>query len=287
MSKYAGIIVDISHEKVDRTFDYIVPDSLSDEIRPGCQVLIPFGKGNKLIKGFVLEVKETSSFDPSRLKSIDSLVKDGASVTGDMIALAAFIKTNYGSTMNQALKTVLPVKKSAAPVRERFVCLALSEEDCRAEIEKLSGGKRGAAKLRLLKELLEEKVLPFDIIKDKLNISASTLKAMEKSGSITVDTRENLRDVLNIKEQKGYDIRLNEAQQAIADDIWKRYETGDHRPSLIRGVTGSGKTEIYIDLIDRVIKKGKQAVVLIPEIALTYQTVLRFYKKFGDRKSVV
>ncbi|MBR3244410.1 MAG: primosomal protein N' [Parasporobacterium sp.] len=287
MSKYAGIIVDISHEKVDRPFDYIIPDELSEKIRPGCQVLIPFGRGNKLIKGFVLEVKEKASYDPSRLKQIQGLVKDGASVTGDMIALAAFIKTNYGSTMNQALKTVLPVKKSASPVKEKFVCLALSKEACEEEIQRLSKDKRSAAKLRLMTELKEESVLPFDIVKDKLNISPQTLKSLEKSGSITIDTRENLRDVLDIKEQKGYHICLNETQQEIADDIWKRFQEGDTRPSLLRGVTGSGKTEIYIELIDRVIRQGKQAVVLIPEIALTYQTVLRFYKKFGNRISVI
>lgn len=287
MSKFAEIIVDISHEKVDRPFEYRIPDEVSDEVHPGSQVEIPFGRGNKLIKGFVLNIKDEPSFDPARLKSIHSLVKNSTSVTGDMIALAHFIRSNYGSTMNQALKTVLPVKKSAAPVRERFVSLVLSEEECGKEIERLSGDKRSIAKLRLLKELEQEKVLPFDIVKNKLNISPATLKSLEKSGTIHIDTQENLRDVLPEKEKKEYLIRLNPEQQEIADDIWKRYQNGDRRPSLIRGVTGSGKTEIYIDLIDRVIREGKQAIVLIPEIALTYQTVLRFYKKFGNRISVI
>ena len=287
MSKFAEIIVDISHEKVDRPFEYIIPDDLSEEVRVGSQVEIPFGRGNKLIKGFVLNIKDNADFDPSRLKAISGIVKNSTSATGDMIALAYFIKTHYGSTMNQALKTVLPVKKSAGTVKERFVHLLADGKTCQDAIARYSKDKRSVAKLRLLKELAAEKILPYDIVKDKLNITASTLKSLEKEGLIRTDVKENLRDVFHIKEKQAYNIRLNPEQQEIADDIWDRYQKGDKRPSLIRGVTGSGKTEVYIDLIDRVVKEGKQAVVLIPEIALTYQTVLRFYKKFGNRISVI
>ncbi len=287
MNRFAEIIVDISHEKVDRPFEYIVPESMAEDVHVGSQVEIPFGKGNKIIKGFVLNLKETAQFDPSKLKNIFGIVPRSTSATGDMIALAHFIKTHYGSTMNQALKTVLPVKKSAGAVKESFVSLNTDEETLDAAIERYSKDKRSVAKKRLLTEIRQEKVLPLNIVKDKLNISASTLNSLEKEGLIRKDVKENLRDVFDIKEKQSYTISLNEKQQAISDDIWMRYEKGDKRPSLICGVTGSGKTEIYIDLIDRVVKQGKQAVVLIPEIALTYQTVLRFYKKFGDRISVI
>lgn len=287
MRSFADIIVDISHEKLDRPFEYIIPDELEDEVRPGSQVIIPFGRGNKPVKGFVLNVKERASYDEEKLKSISEVIKNSTSVTGDMIALAYFIKTNYGSTMNRALKTVLPVKKSAQPVKEKFVYLDMEEDEAGAFLEKLYSDKRQVAKRRLMEELVNEKVLPFDIVRDKLNISASTLRSLEKSGVIRIDVKENLRDAFNIKIKQGYDIRLNDAQKKIADDIKARYKKDDIRPSLIRGVTGSGKTEIYIDLIEEVIKEGRQAIVLIPEIALTYQTVIRFYKKFGDRISVI
>ncbi len=287
MSKFADIIVDISHEKVDRPFEYIVPDALLDVIRVGSQVEIPFGRGNKMIKGFVLRLKEQADFDPARLKAIFGIVPHTTSVTGDLIALADFIKTNYGSTMNQALKTVLPVKKSAGTVKEKFVSLNLSGEALEELLRKLSKDKRAVAKLRLLEELKHERVLPFDIVREKLRISAPTLRSLEKDGAIRQDVRENLRDVLDIREKQDYRIQLNEEQKQIADDIFSRSENGDLRPSLIRGITGSGKTEIYIDLIDRVIRNGKQAIVLIPEIALTYQTVLRFYRKFGNLISVI
>ncbi len=287
MNKFADIIVDISHEKVDRPFEYIIPKELFDSVKIGSLVNIPFGKGNKLIKGFVLNIKDKSNFDETKLKAIDSIAAKSTSIEGDMIALANFIKTNYGSTMNQALKTVMPVKQSANPIVQKYISLTASVEDAKKAIELFSKGKKSPAKIRLLSELINEKVLPYEIVKDKLNISLATLKSLEKDGLIRIDVKENLRDAFDIKEKQEYTIKLNDAQQKIADDIWNRYKNNDLRTSLIRGVTGSGKTEIYIELIDRVIKEGKQAIVLIPEISLTYQTVLRFYKKFGDRISVI
>ncbi len=287
MNKFADIIVDISHEKVDRPFEYIIPKELFGVVKVGSVVNIPFGKGNKLIKGFILNIKDKSSFDENKLKAIDSIIPKSTSIEGDMIALANFIKTSYGGTMNQALKTVMPVKQSAKPIVEKYVSLTCTEEKATEAIELFSKGKKSPAKIRLLLELVNEKVLPYEIVKDKLNISAPTLKSLEKDGLIRIDVKENLRDAFNIKEKQEYTIKLNSAQQKIADDIWNRYKNDDLKTSLIRGVTGSGKTEVYIDLIDRVIKEGKQAIVLIPEISLTYQTVIRFYKKFGDRISVI
>ncbi len=287
MNKFADIIVDISHEKVDRPFEYIIPKELFDTVKVGSLVNIPFGKGNKLIKGFVLNIKDKSNFDESKLKAIESILPKSTSIEGDMIALANFIRTNYGSTMNQALKTVMPVKQSAKPIVEKFISLTCSEKQAREAIELFSKGKKSPAKIRLLLELVNEKVLPYEIVKDKLNISSPTLKSLEKDGLIKIDFKENLRDAFKIKEKQEYTINLNSAQQKIADDIWNRYKNNDLKTSLIRGVTGSGKTEVYIDLIDRVIKEKRQAIVLIPEISLTYQTVIRFYKKFGDRISVI
>ncbi|MBR3003768.1 MAG: primosomal protein N', partial [Lachnospiraceae bacterium] len=196
---FAEIIVDISHEKVDRPFEYIIPDELEGQVRRGSQVNIPFGRSNKLIRGFILDIKDKASFDVEKLKSIDSVVTGSTTLEGSMIELADFIRTNYGSTMNQALKIVLPIKKSASPVVEKYIFLEADDTAAQESIEKYTKDKRSAAKLRLLSELVREKVLPYQIVRDKLNISAQTLKALEKEGLIRVDSRENLRDALKIK----------------------------------------------------------------------------------------
>ena len=285
--QYADVIVDISHETVDKPFEYIIPDDLAADIRCGSQVIIPFGKGSRKIKGFVINIKNKPGIDESRLKAIDSIVKNSKTLESDMIELAWFIKTNYGSTMNQALKIVLPVKKASSPVKEKYIVSCDDEAKLRQALEKYSKDRRTVAKYRLLKEISQERILPYSMVRDKLNISPSTLKSLANESLICVDVKENLRDVVAVKDKRPYEIKLNEEQAYVANDIWNRFVQKDRRPSLICGVTGSGKTEIYIDLIDRMIREGKQAVVLIPEIALTYQTVIRFYRKFGDRISVV
>lgn len=285
--RYASVIVDISHDSVDRPFEYIIPETLEDAITCGTQVMIPFGRGNRLIQGVVIDVRDHAEFDVNRLKSIDSVSPGSRTIEGNLVELAAFIRENYGSTMNQALKIVLPVRKKSAPVVHKYIALDGTQDELEQALEKYGKDKRTVAKFRLLKELKTEQVLPYEIVRDKLNISAPTMKSLQKEGLIRIDSREKLRNVLHPKTDAPYTIKLNPQQQETADSICNRYESGDLRPSLIRGVTGSGKTEIYIDLIDRMIRQGRQAIVLIPEIALTYQTVLRFYKKFGDRISVV
>ena len=284
---FADVIVDISHEKLDRPFEYIIPEKLEGKIRAGSCVIIPFGRSNRKIKGFVLNIKEKAELDERRLKEIEGLPEGEVSLEGSMIELAYFIKTNYGSTMNKALKVTLPVKKSSKPLTEKFICLKISGFEAERMIKKLSSDKRYTARLRLLKELKEERVLPYSIVRDKLNISPSTLKSMEKDDLIRIDVRENLRDVLPKGAVGGSEITLNEDQRRCADDIWWRYKADDKKTSLIHGITGSGKTEVYIELISRFVGEGKQAIVLIPEIALTYQTVLRFYKRFGNRIAVL
>lgn len=284
---FADVIVNISHESVDRAFEYKIPDGLAAQVRVGSKVSIPFGRSDKAREGYVIAVRESPSYDPEKIKSISSVVEKSVSIEDELIGLAEYIHTTYGGTMNQALKTVLPVKVSARPVTEKYICLEADEVMAQALSEKYSRSKASTAKARLAKELITEKIILYSIVRNKLNISPPTIKALEKDGFARMYVRENLRDVLKVRGRAEYDIVLNDEQRAISDDIFSRYSGGDKRPSLIRGITGSGKTEIYIDLIDRMLKKGRQAIVLIPEIALTYQTVMRFYRKFGDRVSMI
>ena len=107
---FADIIVDITNEKLDRTFQYIVPEYLREELVPGMQVQVPFGNGSRKIRGYVIQITEYPSFEVERMKEIESIENHGNSIESRLIALAAWIRDQYGSTMVQALKTVLPVK---------------------------------------------------------------------------------------------------------------------------------------------------------------------------------
>ncbi len=214
-SRYASIIIDISHENVDRIFQYRIPEHLLTEIRVGSQVCVPFGSGNRTRKGYVVDITEKADYEESRIKEVSGLVEGSVTADSRLIALAWWMKERYGSTMNQALKTVLPVKRRVK-ARNKQVVQSMVPEPLAAR-----------------------------------------------------------------------PLRLNPWQQKIADSFCEDYDQGKRIPYLIHGITGSGKTEVYMAMIDHVLKKKRQVIVLIPEIALTYQTVMRFYARFGERICVM
>lgn len=287
--KFANIIVDISHEKLDRPFGYIIPPELEKSITVGTAVMIPFGRGNRQIKGYVIEITNTPSFDVAKMKHIISVAEGTVEVESQLINLAWWMKENYGSTMNQALKTVIPVKNKVRNIEKKTVILNLNEEQLQ---EKLVTYKRKNAKarLRLLQELRNNNKLPRELVVGKLNISPSTLKSMEQMGDIVIEKNINYRNPIEIKEQPEYDIILNEQQKKVSEDIKSTMEFHERNRiniHLIHGITGSGKTEVYMDLIDDTIRQGKSVIVLIPEIALTYQTVMRFTRRFKEKVSII
>lgn len=287
--RFANIIVDISHEKVDRPFQYLIPPQLQNVLEVGMSVMIPFGRGNKLIRGYVIELTDQAEYDVSRLKAVDSIVEGGVSAQADSIRLAYWLKEHYGSTMIVALKTVLPVKKKTKQVVKKTIhCKVDSETAYRHSV--IFEAKHQTAKCRLMRELSQTSQLPYTLVTGKLNIAAATIRSLVDAGLIEV-TEENVyrKPVLksDLSGKDGTAKQLSAEQQAVVDAISQDYSLGISQTYLLRGITGSGKTEVYMALIERMIASGKQAIVLIPEIALTYQTLLRFYLRFGDRVSVM
>ena len=283
---YADIIVDISHEKLDRPFQYRVPEKLRGILETGMCVTVPFGNGNKLIKGYCVALSDKCNFDPARTKDIVAIVKNGVGVEDKLIALAAFIRRNYGSTMIQALKTVLPAKQSVRKLEHKVIEGSMNREELISLLGE-SERKKQTAKARLLRALLEQQTIPYEWITGKLNVSSPTIKSLEKAGVLRIVSSDSYRNPVKLSGQEEQRKLLSPSQLKIVDDILAEYEQGITGTYLLHGITGSGKTEVYMALIEKVIAGGRQAIVLIPEIALTYQTLLRFYKRFGDRVSVM
>ena len=284
-SVYADVIVDITNEKLDRTFQYKVPPELTGEIGPGTAVQIPFGNGNRTITGYVLSVGNEPKYPQDRMKAILAVQKDAATVETKLIALAAWMRHTYGSTMIQALKTVLPVKVKARGKETREIALLADPAECEELLENYRK-KNYKARIRLLNALLAQPVLPGPVVSKELKITADTLHVMEEQGVLEIRRTSTWRNPVSDAAGRTTAGKPNEQQQAVVDGIRKEWE-GQNRPCLIRGVTGSGKTLVYMELMERVLKEGKQVIVLIPEIALTYQTVRRFYARFGDKVSVI
>lgn len=284
---YANVIVDISHEKLDKTFQYSIPDELLCDIRPGVCVDIPFG--SRTITGYVIEVTDEPEYDPARTKPLIGIKANSVAVEAKLIALAAWIRRNYGSTMNQALKTVIPVKKQAKEQVSRSIALKIDKVRARAQLA-LCEAKKQKAKARLFRALIdadEGASLEYSFVTGKLSVSAATIRALEQSGFIKVITQTGYRNPVEHMSVDTYDKVLNAAQQSVVDAIEGDIASGLRNTYLIKGVTGSGKTEVYMELIAHCIQSGRQAIVLIPEIALTYQTVMRFFARFGNRVSII
>ncbi len=284
MARYANVIVDISHEKLDKTFQYAIPEDIAADIHVGVQVDIPFG--NRTISGYVVELTDIPEYDISKIKPLIGIKAGSVPMESKLITLAGWIKRNYGSTMNQALKTVIPIKKKTKEIRKRTIYLKLNEKQAREKLA-LFEAKHQTARARLLRELIDQNELDYSVVTSKLNISAAVIKALEEHGIITVSDEKSFRNPVKHLESKGYNLVLNENQRLVVDSIMKDINDGCHSTYLLKGVTGSGKTEVYMELIANVLDRGEQAIVLIPEIALTYQTVMRFYNRFGDRVSII
>ncbi len=286
MDTYASVIVDITHNKLDRPFQYRIPDELKDQIHPGVRVVVPFGKGNRTQIGYVIGLDSRPEISSDRIKDIISIDESGTSIESELIRLAFWIREQYGGTMNQALRTVLPVKKKTQAKEKRYVFLNIDEAEALDILQQFEK-KHQTARARLLSALLEQSPVPYDAVTGKLHVTASVIRALEEKQILRVISERTYRNPFSGFSVSEVPVSLNQDQKAIVDQILTRRNSGDTSPSLIFGVTGSGKTEVYMALIEEAIAQGKQSIVLIPEIALTYQTLIRFYARFGDRVSVL
>lgn len=281
---YANVIVDISHEKVDQTFQYLVPPELAAGLTEGMRVVVPFG--SRRLHGYVVELTSQPAYDVSKLKSVISISEESVAIESQLIALAAWIRRHYGGTMNQALKTVLPVKHRKQQKEKKQVCLTLPQEEAQKLYESCVR-RHYTAQEKLLAELLECPSQPYFHLTKDLGIAPSVIRTMQDKGVLTVAREAYYRNPVSEIAKKEYTIVLNQKQAEIVRSITQEISAGRHHTYLLHGVTGSGKTEVYMELIAYAAAAGRQSILLIPEIALTFQTVRRFYERFGDRVSIL
>ncbi|WP_310605381.1 replication restart helicase PriA [Anaerosporobacter sp.] len=283
---YADIIVDISHENLDKTYQYAVPEHLEEKAVVGSLVKFPFGRANRIIKGYIISLSQTPSIDVSYIKKIDEVVDNALVMESHLIRLASWIRDNYGATLNDALKIVLPVKQTVKAVEKRTIRLLLEQDKATDKLIELRK-KNYKARIRLMELLLKQKELDYDTAINKLGITRPTIQAFVEGGIVELKAATVYRNPIKNEQSLQKAAVLTPKQQEIADDFCNDYDNGIRRTYLLHGITGSGKTEVYMEMIQHVLNKGKQVILLIPEIALTYQTVMRFYKRFGNRISIM
>ena len=288
LMKFADIVVDITSKQVDRPFTYIIPEELEEAVVPGVRVNVPFGRGNALRTGYVIGLKSRSALPEEKLKGIDSLTEKAVGIDEELVSLAIWLRYRYGGTLYQALSVCTMSRMKVEVRKERLLVFTGTDDQLRDQLYKASL-KKYKARERLLNAFLENRVIPASLASDRLSISASTLRPLLQSGLVvyrTVDTDAAADGDAGAAGNFGRPEdapELNGGQKEAVRTVL----TSEKTVSVLFGITGSGKTEVYLELIARCLEAGKEAIVLIPEIALTYQTVMRFYRRFGNLISVV
>ena len=280
---YAEVVVDINHSAVDRFFTYRVPDALP--VRVGHHVFVPFGAGDRLKEGFVVALKETTELDPASVKDVLKIIEPYTVLLEEQIRLARWMHTAYHCLFIDALACMIPAQLRGQRVREKKVATVSVADGVNAE-EQIALLRRAPVQQAVLRIVADAGEIPRNEIGRLLPGAAGAIRTLLEKGVLTEGSRDVFRTpTVPVSRQAAH--VLTEAQQNAVQTIRAVRNDPERNTVLLHGVTGSGKTEVYLCAIRDAIGDGKQAIVLVPEISLTPQTVGRFRERFGDRIAVL
>ena len=273
---YANVIVDLSAEAVDRQFSYAVPEGM--DVQPGQLVQVPFGP--RTLEGFVVSLSDSCDVPPEKVKAVRGVVREEPVVLPDLMELAEWMHVRYLCNLVDALRLMLPAQMRGGRVRERttrWARLNLTDGELEAFI---AANPRAKKQIELLKALKDGDM-------ETARIEAkSALKALVDRGAVTIRESEQRRTPHALSnDERTADPALLPEQKRAVETLTAALSGGGR--FLLHGVTGSGKTEVYIRLIRRALEMGKSAIVLVPEIALTPQMVAWLHGRFGGDAAVL
>ncbi|MBQ1275093.1 MAG: primosomal protein N', partial [Cellulosilyticum sp.] len=287
MINYAGIIIAFATvSEIDRPFTYVVPDTLKMTLKVGQRVKVPFGKGNRQYIGYVVSLMEEIEPQKYRLKAISEVVEEEALLTKEQLEIVQFIVKYYGTSYAAAIDVVLPpgLKEdpiSKAPSKQKV--LKLNSDELKVKIYYAAHRhKQSFIKQKWIIDYLREhsKVALKDF-ESMEEVSKSSLKTLMQKEIVKLDEEA----IIWVNDPICYEAFkvLNDEQQGAVDYLKALQEARVYRTVLLQGVTGSGKTEVFLHTIKDILESGGTALVLVPEIALTSQTLSRFKERFGNR----
>lgn len=290
MCRFAEVIIDIAHAEVDRLFTYQIPDGMP--VEPGHHVLIPFGNSNKAKEGFVIRLLSEPLNYAGTCKSILRIIEPYTVLTNEQLSLAFWIKKNYNCLLVDALRTMIPSGLRGAKVHEKTErTISLSPDadidSCLSSLSKSDGSSKAPKQTELLR-LFSGKIK--EISRSDLTRfipgSNSAINALVKKGILCENSRITFRTPDYSENEYKVPV-LNETQCKAVKDIVDSVTSKASDIFLLHGVTGSGKTEVYLNCISACLASGRYAIVLVPEISLTPQTVSRFRSRFGSETAVL
>lgn len=266
-----GVLVELSNKNIDRVFDYSVPDCFLDKIKLGIRVKVPFGKME--LEGFVVEIKGSSDVE---VKDILDVIDDEAILNSELLELGKKMQEDTLSTLISCYQIMLPKAlkaKNGQVINKKFDTYYYLNKDI------VCYGKLSTSQEKIINLCMEKEYV---LRKELVDISLSSLNTLIKKNILLEKKLEHYR--LSYNEKIEPKKELTNDQRSVVDEVLAN--TG-YFPYLLFGVTGSGKTEVYMELIEDALNKGKTSIVLVPEISLTPQMVLRFQKRFGDNIAAI
>ncbi len=273
---FADVIVDIANSEVDKIFEYSFDDC---SITSGSRVVVPFGR--KFIEGIVIKVKDQNQYDVSKIKPIASLLEETPALTEETLKLMQYVCDTCYVSRALALRLFLPAEMRKGKVKEQFVNYIQLQEGINVDEAIASYGKRAPKQRDLIYFLSENGKSK----QSELNVQfgASAVKGVIEKGFAELTIEKYFRSPYKNLNQDKKAVELTEKQKNAVISI----ENTDKTVSLIYGVTGSGKTEVYLSLINKVINQNKTAIMLVPEIALTPQMLKQLRARFGNDAAIL
>ena len=284
----AEIILNSNAKELNRVFDYNIPETMVYKAMVGSRVFVQFGNRKQLEEGFIIGIKESSEF---KLKNIEKIVNENG-LTEEKVELAKWMARRYFCNISECIKLMLPpgtttkiIENRIKEKNENFVTI-IDEEVVESDIEE--DKFKSAKQVRILKFLLDNGETNLADLLLFTDTTRDAVKALEKKNYITIEKKHVERNPFFHKvERQSKKLEFTEEQQNAYNEISDKMDKNKYEEYLIYGVTGSGKTEIYLQLIEKALNNNKTSIMLVPEISLTPQTVDRFIARFGEENIAV
>ncbi len=277
---FAGVALE---QGIDRMLDYKIPPGLIADLKVGQRVKVPLGRKNKMTTGYVVSIHDTTDYP--KIKPLGGIEDDRVLVHPNLMRLARWMSRYYVTPLGTVLESVIPaaVKKRIGVGYRQMVRAIVPSADLQQAVETIKMKKRRAVLARLL-QIEPGAAIEIFQLASEAGTTVATVRKLSKSGFISVTSEVDLpnfvTDASVITPDGVAAVTPNEEQQRVLDELLPRVTASGFSVNLLMGVTGSGKTEVYLRCIDAAVKQGKQAIVMVPEIALTPQTVRRFTARF-------
>ena len=283
----AEVIINSIAKDLNRIFDYNIPEYLDGQVKIGSRIFVPFGRSKNLEEGFVINIKESSEY---KIKDIVSVQKD--KLNEDNIKLAKWMANRYFCNISECIKLMLPAgnktKNTENRTKEKIINLIYLKKDKQEIFSDIENNIKSDKQKKALEFLIDNEGATVQEVEIFTDITRAVLKTLEKNGYIEFVEKEIERNpFINKNITRTNKLELNKEQQFAFDKINESIQNNEYEQFLLYGITGSGKTEIYLQVIEKALEKEKTAILLVPEISLTPQIVDRFLARFGEEKIAI